>query len=245
MAPALRRVVRTMPQIAVVQIDDTPQVKKTKVAAYARVSTEKEEQEDSFERQVEHYTHLIESNPEWTMVEVYKDPGITGTKAEKRPDFLRMIDDCRAGKIDKILVKSVSRFARNTVDALNYIRELREMNISVQFESENIDTLTPGGEVLLTILAAMAEQESRTMSYNVKWAYQKKFEKGEVTINTGLMLGYTKNGKDEDGRAVYAIVEEEAEIIRRIYREYLNGSTVTQIILGLEEVCVKSFRCSE
>ena len=245
MAPALRRVVRTMPQIAVVQIDDTPQVKKTKVAAYARVSTEKEEQEDSFERQVEHYTHLIESNPEWTMVEVYKDPGITGTKAEKRPDFLRMIDDCRAGKIDKILVKSVSRFARNTVDALNYIRELRDMNISVQFESENIDTLTPGGEVLLTILAAMAEQESRTMSNNIKWAYQKKFEKGEVTINTGLMLGYTKNGKDEDGRAVYAIVEEEAEIIRRIYREYLNGSTVTQIIHGLEEDGVKTKRGTE
>lgn len=104
------------------------------------------------------------------MVEVYKDPGITGTKAEKRPDFLRMIDDCRAGKINKILVKSVSRFARNTVDALNYIRELRDMNISVQFESENIDTLTPGGEILLTILAAMAEQESRTMSNNIKWA---------------------------------------------------------------------------
>ena len=193
MAQAARRVVRAMPQIAVVRLDDTPQQKKKKVAAYARVSTDKEEQEDSFERQVEHYTHLIESNPEWTMVEVYKDPGITGTKAEKRPDFLRMIDDCRAGKINKILVKSVSRFARNTVDALNYIRELRDMNISVQFESENIDTLTPGGEVLLTILAAMAEQESRTMSNNIKWAYQKKFENGEVILNTGMVLGYKKS----------------------------------------------------
>ena len=94
---------------------------------------------------------------------MYPDPGITGTKAEKRPEFMKMIEDCRAGKIEKIMVKSVSRFARNTVDALNYIRELRDMNVSVQFESENIDTLTPGGEVLLTILAAMAEQESRTM----------------------------------------------------------------------------------
>lgn len=242
MATALRRVVRTLPQIAVMQIDDTPQVKKTKVAAYARVSTAKEEQEDSFERQVAHYTKLILSNPEWTMVEVYKDPGITGTKAEKRPDFLRMIEDCRAGKIDKILVKSVSRFARNTVDALNYIRELRDMNISVQFESENIDTMTAGGEVLLTILAAMAEQESRTMSNNIKWAYQKKFEKGDVTINTGLMLGYYKAGKDADGKTVYGIVEEEAEIIRRIFREYLNGSTVTQIMHGLEADGIKTKR---
>lgn len=173
---------------------------------------------------------------------MYPDPGITGTKAEKRPEFMKMIEDCRAGKIEKIMVKSVSRFARNTVDALNYIRELRDMNVSVQFESENIDTLTPGGEVLLTILAAMAEQESRTMSNNIKWAYQKKFEKGEVTINTGLMLGYRKAGKDEDGRAVYAIVEEEAEIIRRIYREYLNGSTITQIMHSLEADGVKTKR---
>lgn len=240
MAQAARRVVRAMPQIAVMRLDDTPQQKKKKVAAYARVSTDKEEQEDSFERQVEHYTHLIESNPEWTMVEVYKDPGITGTKAEKRPDFLRMIDDCRAGKINKILVKSVSRFARNTVDALNYIRELRDMNISVQFESENIDTLTPGGEVLLTILAAMAEQESRTMSNNIKWAYQKKFEKGEVTINTGTVLGYRK--------AVgggYEIVEEEAEIVRRIFREYVSGMSVPQIARRLEADGFKTKRGSE
>ena len=173
---------------------------------------------------------------------MYPDPGITGTKAEKRPEFMKMIEDCRAGKIEKIMVKSVSRFARNTVDALNYIRELRDMNVSVQFESENIDTLTPGGEVLLTILAAMAEQESRTMSNNIKWAYQKKFEKGEVTINTGLMLGYRKAGKDGDGRAVYEIVEEEAEIIRRIYREYLNGSTITQIMHSLEADGVKTKR---
>lgn len=240
MAQAARRVVRAMPQIAVVRLDDTPQQKKKKVAAYARVSTDKEEQEDSFERQVEHYTHLIESNPEWTMVEVYKDPGITGTKAEKRPDFLRMIDDCRAGKINKILVKSVSRFARNTVDALNYIRELRDMNISVQFESENIDTLTPGGEILLTILAAMAEQESRTMSNNIKWAYQKKFEKGEVTINTGTVLGYRKAVSGG-----YEIVEEEAEIVRRIFREYVSGMSVPQIARRLEADGFKTKRGSE
>lgn len=135
-----------------------------------------------------------------------------------------------------ILVKSISRFARNTVDALNYIRELKELGISIYFENENIDTLTPGGEVLITILAAMAEQESRTMSTNIKWTYQKKFKNGEVILNTGLMLGYTKAGrKDEEGREIYEINEAEATIVRRIYREYLAGTTITRICRGLEE----------
>jgi len=172
-ATATRRVVRQIPSAMIFDTHAvTHAVTRTLVAAYARVSTEKEEQEDSFERQVEHYTTLITSNPEWQLVEVYADPGISGTRAEKRPNFMRMIADCRAGKINKVMVKSISRFARNTVDALNYIRELKDLGISVYFESENIDTLTPGGEVLLTILAAMAEQESRTMSTNIKWSYK-------------------------------------------------------------------------
>ena len=150
-----RRVVQTLPQMFITVEDDKP--KNLQVAAYARVSTEKEEQEDSFARQIEHYTQLINAKPGWDFVGIYADPGISGTRAEKRPDFLRMIEDCRAGKIQKILVKSISRFARNTVDALNYIRELKDLGISVYFENENIDTMTPGGEVLLTILAAMAE----------------------------------------------------------------------------------------
>jgi len=185
--------------------------------------------------------------------QIYADPGISGTRAERRPDFLRMIEDCRQGKIQKVLVKSISRFARNTVDALNYIRELKDLNISVYFENENIDTLTPGGEVLLTILAAMAEQESRTMSTNIKWAYRKRFESGEVILNTGLMLGYTKVGKDEEGHAVYEINEEEAEIVRRIYREYTSGATLSRIAkrleadgiqtkLGKQEWCVSVIR---
>ena len=149
---------------------------------------------------------------------------------------MRMIEDCRAGKINKILVKSISRFARNTVDALNYIRELKDLGISIYFENENIDTLTPGGEVLITILAAMAEQESRTMSTNIKWTYQKKFKNGEIILNTGLMLGYIKTGKkDDEGREIYEINEEEAAIVRRIYREYLAGITITRICRGLEE----------
>ena len=144
MAVATRRVVREIPRIDILQVAASTEKDLLPVAAYARVSTEKDEQEDSFERQVEHYTQLISANKEWRMVEIYKDPGISGTRAEKRPDFMRMIDDCRAGKIKKILVKSISRFARNTVDALQYIREQRDLGISVYFENENIDTLTPG-----------------------------------------------------------------------------------------------------
>ncbi len=235
MAVTSRRTVREIPRAAILHID-IEEIMRQVVVAYARVSTEKEEQEDSFERQVSHYTTLINSKPEWNFGGIYADPGITGTRAEKRPDFMRMIADCRAGKINKILVKSISRFARNTVDALNYIRELKELGISIYFENENIDTLTPGGEVLITILAAMAEQESRTMSTNIKWTYQKKFKNGEVILNTGLMLGYTKAGKkDEDGREIYEINEAEAEIVRRIYREYLAGTTITRICRGLEE----------
>lgn len=234
MTTATRRVVREIPRAMLLNITTDDITEKTPVAAYARVSTEREEQEDSFERQVAHYTALIQSKSEWNFVGIYADPGITGTRAEKRPDFMRMISDCRAGKIKKILVKSISRFARNTVDALTYIRELKEIGVGIYFESENIDTLTPGGEVLITILAAMAEQESRTMSSNIKWAYAKKFKNGEVILNTGLMLGYTKVGKDEEGRAVYEINEAEAKIVRRIYREFVSGLSVTRICRGLE-----------
>jgi len=240
MSVTTRRVVREIPRAAIIQME-LPQIERDVVAAYARVSTEKEEQEDSFERQVSHYTALITSKPEWKFGGIYADPGITGTRAEKRPDFMRMINDCRAGKINKVLVKSISRFARNTVDALNYIRELKDLGISVYFENENIDTMTPGGEVLLTILAAMAEQESRTMSTNIKWSYQKKFQSGEVTLNTGLMLGYKRAAKnDEDGHAVYVIDEQEARVVRRIYREYLAGTTLTRICRGLEADGIKT-----
>ena len=228
------RVVRELPCINIVQID-TAEKQLLPVAAYARVSTEKEDQENSFERQVEHYTQIINANPDWRLVEVYKDPGISGTRAEKRKDFMRMIEDCRAGKIKKILVKSISRFARNTVDALQYIRELKELGISVFFENENIDTATSGGDVLLTILAAIAEQESRTISTNIKWAYQRKFQNGDIVLNTGLMLGYRRLPEDdENGMAQYAIIEEEAQIVRRIFSEYVSGVTVTRICRGLE-----------
>ncbi len=222
------RVVREIPARVVVR-DTTSHDNRLVVCAYARVSTDNFEQEESFERQVQHYTAYIQSRHEWKFGGVYADEGLTGTRADRRPEFLRMIQDCRDGKVNKILVKSVSRFARNTLDALGYIRELREIGVGVYFESENIDSLEPGGEVLLTILAAMAEQESRTMSSNIRWAYQKRFKSGKALVNTSQMLGYTKDAEDN-----YAIVEEEAKIVRRIFREYLGGMTTRQIANGLE-----------
>ena len=199
-----------------------------RVAAYARVSTDSDEQEDSFERQVSYYTNLISSNPDWQFVQVYSDPGVTGTRAGRRLGFMQMLKDCREGKIDKILVKSLARFARNTVDALKYIRELKELGISVFFETHNLDTSTGGGEILLTILAATAEEESRTISKNIKWTYQKKFEKGEFVFNYTNFMGFKKN---EDGS--FEIVPEEAVIVRRIYREFLNGSAMSEIATEL------------
>ena len=205
-----------------------------KVAAYARVSTDSEEQEDSFDRQVSYYSNYIQSNPEWEFVKVYSDPGISGTKAESRPGFMEMMEDCRKGKINRILVKSIARFARNTVDALKYIRELKELGISVYFEAHNLDTGTSGGEVLLTILAATAEEESRTISKNIKWTYQKKFERGEFVFNYSQFLGLKKT---DEG---FVIVEEEAETVRRIYREFLSGGSYQQIAKGLNEDNVKT-----
>ena len=223
------RVVRQIP-VNFMKSSAVGMITKTKVAAYARVSTDKSEQEDSFERQVEHYTHYIKSRTDWEFVDIYADPGITGTRADKRPEFQRMMADCRLGKINKILCKSIARFARNTVDALESIRELKELGIGVYFESQNIDTLTPGGDVLLTILAAMAEQESRTISTNVKWTFQKKRANGEVTFNYTRFLGYTRNEQGE-----IEIVPEQAEIVRRIYREFMCGYSPAIIARKLTE----------
>lgn len=213
---------------------------KEKVCAYARVSTENDEQEDSFENQCKHFTDLINSRPDWEFVGIYADQGITGTKASSRKEFMRMIDDCRSGKINRILVKSISRFARNTVDSLMYIREFKELGISVFFESEQIDTLTPGGEVLITILSAIAEQESRNMSTNIKWAYQKRFKEGEVLINFKGSLGYTREKINGKYVGEYKIIEEEAEIVRRIFREFIGGASCAAIAERLTAEGIKT-----
>lgn len=205
------------------------QVQKTRVAAYCRVSTDSEEQETSYEAQVSHYTEYIHSNPEWQMVEVYADDGISGTNTAKRDEFNRMIADCEAGKIDLILTKSISRFSRNTVDCLKYTRKLKALNIAVFFEKENINTLDSKGEVLLTIMASLAQQESESLSANVRMGIRFRNQQGKVQINHNWFLGYTK---DADGNLV--IDPEQAEIVRRIYREYLEGASFLQIKRSLE-----------
>lgn len=202
---------------------------KLKVAAYCRVSTDSEEQASSYEVQVAHYTQFIQKNPEWELAGIYADDGITGTNTKKREEFNRMIQDCMDGNIDMIITKSISRFARNTLDCLKYIRELKEKNIPVFFEKENINTMDSKGEVLLTIMASLAQQESQSLSQNIKLGLQYRFQNGEVRVNHSRFLGYTK---DEDGHLI--IEPTEAEVVKRIYREYLEGSSLLQIGRGLE-----------
>ena len=202
---------------------------KLKVAAYCRVSTDSEEQASSYEVQVAHYTQFIQKNPEWELAGIYADDGITGTNTKKREEFNRMIQDCMDGNIDMIITKSISRFARNTLDCLKYIRELKEKNIPVFFEKENINTMDSKGEVLLTIMASLAQQESQSFSQNIKLGLQYRFQNGEVRVNHSRFLGYTK---DEEGNLI--IEPAEAEVVKRIYRKYLEGASLLQIGRGLE-----------
>nr|DAH39427.1 MAG TPA: integrase [Caudoviricetes sp.] len=202
---------------------------KLRVAAYCRVSTDSDEQATSYETQVTHYTEYITGNPEWSFAGVYADDGISGTNTKKREEFNRMITDCMDGKIDMVITKSISRFARNTLDCLKYIRQLKDRNIPVFFEKENINTLDAKGEVLLTIMASLAQQESMSLSQNVKLGLQFRYQRGEVQVNHSRFLGYTK---DENGRLV--IDPEQAEVVRRIYREYLDGYSGDKIAAGLE-----------
>ena len=206
------------------------QIKKLRVAAYCRVSTETEEQNSSYEVQVAHYTEFIKKNTEWEFAGIFADDGISGTNTKKRDEFNRMIAECMDGNIDMVITKSISRFARNTLDCLQYIRQLKDKNISVYFEKENINTMDAKGEVLLTIMASLAQQESQSLSQNVKLGLQYRYQQGKVQVNHKRFMGYTK---DEDGNLI--IVPEEAEIIKRIYREYLEGQSLVGIGRGLEK----------
>ncbi len=202
---------------------------KLRVAAYCRVSTDSDEQATSYEAQVEHYTEYIQKNPDWEFAGIYADDGISGTNTKKREEFNRMIDDCKAGNIDMIITKSISRFARNTLDCLKYIRQLKDMNIPVLFEKEAINTMDAKGEVLITIMASLAQQESQSLSQNVKMGLQYRYQQGKVQINHNRFLGYTK---DADGNLI--IDPEQAETVKRIYREYLEGLSMDKIAAGLE-----------
>lgn len=201
-----------------------------RVAAYCRVSTDDQEQLTSYEAQKNYYTDKIMTNKEWTMAGIFADEGITGTSARKRPEFLRMIRHCKQGKIDIILTKSISRFARNTVDCLNYIRALKELGIAVIFEKENINTLEADSEILITMLGAFAQSESESISSNVRWGKRQAMKEGKATIQYKYLYGYRKgtDGKPE-------IIPEQAEVVRKIYDLFLSGVSIRGIKENLEQ----------
>lgn len=200
-----------------------------RVAAYCRVSTEQEEQQNSYQVQISYYTDLINRKKEWTLVKIFADEGISGTQAKKRPEFLKMIRMCRQQKIDLIITKSISRFARNTVDCLEYVRQLKDLGIGVIFEKENLNTLTMTSEFMIALYGSFAQAESESISKNVSWGKQKAYAEGKVSFQYAKLLGYKKgaNGKPE-------IVPEEAETVRMIYDLFLDGLSFTRIKKALE-----------
>ena len=199
--------------------------KKKRVAAYARVSSGKDAMLHSLSAQVSYYSDYIQNNG-WEYAGVYADEAITGTK-DKRDGFQKLLTECRNGNVDMVITKSISRFARNTVTLLETVRELKELGVDVYFEEQNIHTASADGELMLTILASYAQEESLSVSENMKWRIRKNFEDGKPW--SGFVLGY----RFEDGQ--YAIVPEEAEVVRRIYREYLDGLGATAIMKGLND----------
>lgn len=203
---------------------------KKRVAAYCRVSTDSEEQLNSYEAQKSYYTQKIEESSDWEMAEIYADEGISGTSMKKRTEFKKMITACKRGHIDLIITKSLSRFARNTVDCLDTVRLLKANGIGVYFEKENINTLTESSEFLITLFSGFAQAESESLSKNVAWGWRKSAEAGNVYFQYKRMLGYRKG---TDGQP--EIVPEEAKIIRRIYRRYLAGCSLGQIKQELEQ----------
>lgn len=194
------------------------EVRQIRVAAYCRVSTDQEEQLNSFANQVSYYTSYIENTPRYVMAGIYADEGITGTSTRHREQFKKMIADCKAGKIDLIITKSISRFARNTQDCLHYSRELKAMGIGIYFEKENINTLDATGELLFTILSSLAQDESRSISENCKWGIRKKFRDGVLHLNANRFMGY-----DKDAKGHLVINPEQAAIVKRIFDEFMGG----------------------
>lgn len=191
---------------------------KTRLAVYCRVSTAEEDQLESFENQQIHYRDYVTAHPEYELVNIYADEGITGTNTKRREQFKAMIADCEAGKIDMVITKAISRFARNTADCLHYTRLLRDKGIGVLFEKEDIFTLDGKGELLMTIMSSLAQDESRNISENVTWGIRARFQRGKMHINTNRFLGYDK-GKDDQ----LIINESQAAIVRRIFDEFLDG----------------------
>lgn len=202
-----------------------------RVAAYCRVSTAQEEQQNSFAVQVAYYTDLINKKKEWTLAGIFADEGISGTQTKKRTEFNRMIRMCKNKKIDLVITKSISRFARNTVDCLEYVRQLKELGIGVIFEKENINTLTMTSEFMIALYGSFAQAESESISKNVSWGKEKAYREGKVAFQYSKLLGYRKG---EDGKP--EIVSEEAETVRMIYAMFLDGYSMTDIANRLMEL---------
>ena len=212
-----------------------PRATLKRVAAYARVSTLDEQQEESYETQLMYYSELILATPGWQMANVYADRGITGTSAEKRSQFMTMIDDARKGKIDIILCKSISRFSRNVVETLKYVHELKSLNVEVRFEKEGISSFDASSDMIFNMMAAIAQEESRSISENVKWSYGRKAEQGIRHVGSNHMLGYDEvNGK--------LTPNEDAWIIKLIFEQYAAGQTIVEIIRSLESKGAKRKR---
>ena len=202
----------------------------TRVAAYCRVSTDQDEQQNSYQVQIAYYTDYINSKPEWTMAGIFADEGISGTQTRNRTQFNRMIRKCKQKKIDLVLCKSISRFARNTVDCLEYIRELKALGIGVIFEKENIDTLNMTSEFIISLYGSFAQAESESISKNVTWGIEKQFREGKVKYNMEKVLGYQMGS---DGKPY--IVEKEAEAVRKIYKLFIDGMSLQ----GIAEIMEK------
>ena len=207
--------------------------KKLRVAAYVRVSEETKEAQHSLHAQIDFYQRKIHEKAEWELAGIYKDNGISGTDIKRREGFVRLISDCEAGKIDLILVKSVSRFARNTLDLLRIVRHLKQLGIAVRFEEQNIDSLTEEGELLLTLMASVAQAESESISENVKWAIRKAFQKG-IGNTKRRTFGYHW----VDGTQI--VIAEEAKVVERIFRDFLAGDSQTKIARKLTQEGVTS-----
>ena len=206
-------------------------LKKLRVCAYCRVSTDQADQQNSLSAQVQHYTNLINSNPAWEFAGIYVDDGISGKNAAKRPEFMRMVRDAENKRFDLIITKSISRFARNTADCLATVRKLKLLGIGVEFEKEAIKTSDAESELMLSILSSVAEEELVSISQNIHWSNQRRFRQGKLTINTKRFLGYDK---DKNGNLI--INEEQATIVRRIFADYLSGLGISRIAKGLDGI---------
>ena len=216
------------------RIEPKISAKRKRVAAYARVSTNGESMTNSLAAQIDHFRGLIESNPEWDHAGIYADEGISGTSPAHRKEFNRMLADCEEGKIDIILTKSISRFARNTLTLLKTVRRLRELGVEVRFERENLSTTDVSSELMMTVLTSFAQEESRSISENVKWGIKRGFEEGRM--NAFVIYGYRRvNGQ-------LKVVPEEAEVVRLIYDNFLNGYSAAKTEKQLAEMGVKSYR---